>query len=278
MDTSIENHFPARDGVALFERRWLPAGGWKAGVVLCHGYAEHSGRYQRVAAHLNEHGYAVFALDLRGYGKSPGERAFISSFDLYVDDLAAYIQYVRPEIEPRPIFLMGHSMGGLVLALYAATRAPSARGLVFSSPLLRVSDDVSPFLQRISGVVGALLPRLAVLRMETAAVSRDPEAVREYEADPLVYHGKILARTGAEITRATNRIQRHMEDIALPLIAIHGTGDRLCDCRGSQQLCDRAQSRDKTLRLFEGGYHELFNDLEKERFLAELTQWLGARV
>ncbi|MCX5758614.1 MAG: lysophospholipase, partial [Candidatus Hydrogenedentes bacterium] len=243
--------FKTADGMGLHVRQWTPDSAPKGVVVLIHGYADHGARYGWVASHLTHAGVAVSALDLRGHGASPGERAFIASFDRLVDDVARFVEAVRDAFVGVPLFVMGHSMGGLVVALYAATRKPSVAGVILSSPLLKVSDGVSPFLQRISGIVGALLPRLPVLPLDTAAISRDPEAVQAYVADPLVYHGRIVARTGAEMTRAANRIQACMEDVTLPLLLLHGTADRLCDVNGSRQMHDRARSSDKTLKLFD---------------------------
>jgi len=272
------SRFTTPDGTTLHTRQWTPDISARGAIALVHGYADHGGRYAWVASHLTQAGFAVSAIDLRGHGASPGDRAYIASFDQIVDDVARYAEAVRGQFNGLPLFVMGHSMGGLIVALYAATRKPSLDGLILSSPLLKVSDDVSPFLQRISGVVGALLPRLAVLPLDTDAISRDPEAVRGYAGDPLVYHGRIMARTGAEMTRAANRIQACMEDIVLPWLALHGTADRLCDVNGSRQLYARSRSDDKALKLFDGGYHELFNDLEKDTFMAEIVSWLRART
>jgi len=272
------SHFKTRDGIDLHTRQWAPETLPKGAVALVHGYADHGARYAWVASHLTRAGFVVAALDLRGHGASPGERAFIASFDQLVDDAAGYAEAVRGQFVGIPLYVMGHSMGGLVVALYAATRKPAVNGIILSSPLLKVSDDVSPFLQRISGVVGALLPHLAVLPLDTGAISRDPEAVRHYVEDPLVYHGRIMARTGAEMTRAANRIQSCMEDVTLPWLALHGTGDRLCDVNGSRQLHARSRSNDKTLKLFDGGYHELFNDLERDAFIAEILSWLDKHL
>ncbi len=269
--------FKTDDGMDLHARQWTPEAAPKGVVVLIHGYGDHGARYEWVASHLTRAGIAVCAPDLRGHGESPGERAFIASFDRLVDDVAQYVEAVRKQFAGIPLFVMGHSMGGLIVALYAATRKPSVAGVILSSPLLKVSDDVSPFLQRISGIIGALLPHLPVLPLDNAAISRDPEVVKACDTDPLGYHGRIKAKTGAEMLRATNRIQACMEDVTLPLLLLHGTADRLCDVNGSRQMHARAKSSDKTLKLFEGGYHELYNDFDKDAFIADLVSWLDRR-
>lgn len=272
------SHFKTADGVNLHTRQWRPDTPPRAALVFIHGYSDHGARYGWVASHLTQAGIAVSAPDLRGHGASPGKRAYIASFDQIVDDVAAYVEAVRQEFHGLPLFVMGHSMGGLVVALYAATKQPSVDGLILSSPLLKVSDDVPPFLQRIAGVIGTLLPWLPVLPMNVGAVSRDPDVVKACMEDPLGYHGRILARTGAEMIRASNGIQQSMEQILLPLLVLHGTDDGLCDVNGSRHVYARSRSTDKTLKLFEGGYHELFNDLDKDVFIKDVLSWLDSRL
>lgn len=277
MAPAYEGTFKTTDNLELFERRWQPRSASKAGVVLIHGYADHSGRYAQVAARLTDRGYSVSAFDQRGHGRSPGRRAFISSFEDTLEDLDEFISRISATFGGRPLFLMGQSMGALIIALYAATRKPAVHGLALCSPSLRVANAISPFLQRAAGVVAVMLPRLPVLLLDATAISRDPAAVQAYTTDPLVYHGRIQARTGAEIMRATNRARELAHEIDLPLLILHGTADRLCDVRGSQELFDGVRSPDKTLKLYDGAYHELFNEPEREAVIATICDWLDVR-
>ncbi len=277
MAEAYEGTFKTTDNVELFECRWGVRGNPKAGIVLIHGYGDHCGRYEGLVTRLADRGYLVAAFDQRGHGRSEGRRGFIYSFDAYLDDLDLFINRLATTLGPRPLFLNGHSLGGLVAALHATTGDPLLKGVVLCSPALRISDSVSSFLQSMSGVMGLLFPWLPVLPVDATAISRDPAVIRAYMADPLVYHGRIRAQTGAEILRATSKARRLFPDIALPMLILHGTADRLCDVRGSQDLYERAASVDKTLKLYEGSYHELLNEPEKEAAVEAICDWLDAR-
>lgn len=267
------------DGLRLFRQRWGPMSEARGAVLLVHGYAEHSGRYRHVAERLGREGLAVYAYDQRGYGRSEGRRAFVRAFDQYVVDLHDVWQRVRAEASAgRPLFLMGHSMGGLVCALYVLDHGARPAGLVLSSPAVRVDPDVSPWLQKAARLVSLLAPRLPTAPVKEGTLSRDPEVVAATQADPLNYHGRTLARTGAELLRAGRRVEQNAARLTLPLLVFHGTGDRLIDPSGSQVLYHKATSPDKTLRLYDGYFHETMNDLGRARVLDELAAWLGRRV
>ncbi len=272
-----EGHFTSADGLDFFERRWDSESAG-AHLILLHGYAEHSGRYAGVAAALNGIGVTVHTYDQRGHGRSAGKRGYVGNFDLLVSDLEVFIRRIRPQAEGRPLFLMGHSMGGLVLAAYAVSRGQGGirpAGLIFSSPFLAIKEDVSSILIALARVLSTLTPWLPVARVNASGVSRDPEIVRAYETDPLVYQGPIRARTGAEFNAAIQRVRGRFDAITDPVFILHGSSDSLVPAAGSRYLYENCGSADKTLRVVEGGYHELFNDLEKHSLLAELCQWVA---
>jgi alpha-beta hydrolase superfamily lysophospholipase len=275
---SQEDHFRSADGLHFYARRWEPSATPRANLVLLHGYGEHSGRYEHVARALNDIGLTVSAFDQRGHGRTPGKRGYIRNFDLLIDDLDCYLDHLGERLNGKPLFAMGHSMGGLVLARYVQTRSPEVQGLIFSSPFLAINADVSPVLIVLASLLSALTPWLPVASLETAAVSRDPEVVQSYEADPLNYHGRVLARTGAELNAAIDQARARLEDITAPVYIAHGADDRLVPVEASRLLYERCRSADKTLRVYEGGYHELFNDLDKATVIAELCVWLGLRL
>lgn len=269
--------FLSSDGAVLHAHRW-DAQTPKGSVVIVHGYGHHGGNFSRVAEALNAGGFSAFAFDQRGHGKSSGRRGDISTFQHQVDDVGACLNHFREAVAARPLFLMGHSLGCLALALYVVDHRPKTNGLIFSSGLLKIPDSVPVVLQRMAGILGTLTPRLPVQYVDAAATSRDPDAVRELLEDPLRCRPWMNARTGAAIARAVARFQGRMEEISDPLLILHGSADRLTDPDGSRQLHARASSRDKTLRLFDGGYHELYNDLEKDRFMREVIEWLAAHT
>lgn len=273
-----ESTFQTNDGLDLFEQRWQPDKDAKAVIVIIHGYADHSGRYAHVADYLVNHGYAVEMFDLRSHGRSDGKNTLIRSFDEFLSDVEVFLKRVQQRHPNHKLFLLGHSMGGLIASLFVVTRKPDLNGLLLSGASLKISDEISPLLVKLSSVIGAILPKLPTIRLDGTAVSRDPEVVKKYDSDPLNYRGGIPARTGAEFNRGVKQIQEQMEAITLPLLIMHGTADRLADPEGSKQLYERAQSKDKTLKLYEGFYHEILNEPEKETVMGDIVRWVDERL
>ncbi|MBN2580056.1 MAG: lysophospholipase [Pirellulales bacterium] len=274
----VEDYFIGRGGVRLYFQGWLPEGPRKATVAVIHGIDEHSGRYARLARRLNTHGYAVYGFDLRGHGRSSGERAWIASFEDFLDDAEAFLQRVRQEAPELPLFLLGHSMGGEVAVWLVLTRYPSLSGLILSAPALRTGGKVFPLLRRLARLVSRIFPRLRLTRLGYRFMSRDPEVIENFRTDPLVNHGKFPVRTGAEILRIMGEIQRRGGQVRLPLLVLHGTGDFVTDYRGSREFYERAASPDKTLRLYDGLYHEIFSEPERDQVIGDVISWLDARV
>ncbi|MEE8359289.1 MAG: lysophospholipase [Candidatus Omnitrophota bacterium] len=267
------------DGLSLFEQRWQPDGDIKAAIVIVHGFAEHSNRYIHVAECLTRRGYAVYAFDLPGHGRSEGPRALVSSFNNYLSCLARFLDRVSKRESGRPVFLLGHSMGGTIAVLLAITQDLSVRGLILSGPLLKASEKIAAPVMFFISVAGALFPSLPVLKeINSNKVSSDPGVAKRYNDDPLVYHGKLLAGEAREINRAIGRIQKKMEGISLPLLILHGTGDRLVDIEGSRQLYARAGSSDKTIKLYKGFYHEILNEPGKDKVLSDVITWLDTHT
>lgn len=269
--------FRASDGARLFRQSWVPSLA-KAQVLIVHGYGEHSGRYAHVAERLNREGYAVHAYDHRGHGKSPGRMGHIPNFDRLITDLDEFSADLFRQLPAGPWFVFGHSLGGLVTVSWVLRSKPSLRGLVLTNAGVKADDSVAPLLRKVAGLVARIAPHMVAHKLPIDGLSRRPEEVAKYKADPLVYHGNIGARTGYEMMRTIDAIQPRFGEITLPFIAIHGTADRLVPYAATQMLYDRAGSKDKTLKLFEGGYHELFNDTCAEEFFTVLLEWLRARV
>jgi acylglycerol lipase len=268
-----ENFFKTADDLTLYEQRWQPADPIAA-VVIVHGYAEHSGRYQWAAAQLVEQGFTVYTFDLRGHGKSQGVRGFVRSFTHYLSDLEIFLQRVQLQEPPKPLFLLGHSMGGAVAALFTIRHKPMLSGLVLSSGVLAVPGKVSPLLVWAAPFIAQLVPKLPTLSIDRRTLSRDPEIVRRYESDPLVYHGRIPARTSAEILKAIAEIQSRMHELELPLLILHGTEDALASVDGSKTVYSGVNAKDKCLKLYDGFYHELLNEPERMQVLSDITMWL----
>lgn len=267
------------DGLSLFVRRRRPQGRMPRGrVAIVHGYAEHSGRYERLVERLLAAGLAASQFDLRGHGRSEGPRGFVRDFENYVDDLERFIALERDLDSLLPMFVLGHSMGGLVAARWAVSRAAPISGLLLSGAALKINERIHPWLQRLSEPIGRLAPRLPTVRIDAEALSRDPEVVRNFRDDPLAFHGRMPARTGAEMVRASKLIGGQFVKLSLPVLFMHGTADRLADPEGSRLACQHASSADKTLKLYSGLYHEIFNEPEREQVFDDLVGWLLART
>ena len=267
-----------KTGVALATYRWLPdgAGRPEAAVIIAHGYAEHAGRYDALAARLVGAGYAVYALDHRGHGHSEGERANVGVFREFVSDLARFTEHVR-EIHPNPPrFLLGHSMGGLVALQMVLEQPERVDGLLLSGAYLSNAAEVPRALLALSGPVSRLFPSLPVQSLDTDALSRDPAVVEAYRTDPLVYHGKVKARLGHEMLQAGAFVMERADSVRLPVLIMHGGADRLAAPEGSRELFERVGSKDKTLHIYDGYCHEIFNDVGKEKPVGDVLEWLGA--
>jgi alpha-beta hydrolase superfamily lysophospholipase len=247
-------------------------------VAIIHGYGHHTACFEELAGHLCDEGFLVCGFDQRGHGLSPGKRGHIDSFATFVDDTDHFLSTVREDMPDLPLFLLGHSLGGLILGRYVVKYRPDVSGLIFSSGLLKIPGRVSPTLLRIGDLLSTLAPWLPVEKVDYRWVSRDATVLETIMQDPLRHSGRMSARTGAEIARAIGEFQQTMQAINDPLLVFHGTSDRLTDVEGSRTFFNSAGSEDKTLHVYEGGYHELFNDLEKERFAAELCAWLAERA
>lgn len=268
------------DGLTLPLYRWPATAPLRASVALLHGLAEHAGRYAALAARLNTAGIELVAIDLRGHGEAPGKRAYVNRFDDYLLDAQALLDAAAQSCAP--LFLMGHSMGGAVAALYAIERLGATgrrlNGLILSSPALAPGRDVPRWMLKLSQVISRLWPSFPAMKIDAALLSRLEPVVNANRNDPLVHHGAIPARTGAEILLAMARIENGRAGLRLPLLVYHGTADKLTEPDGSRAFGQFAGSSDKTLTLHEGSYHETMNDLDRDRVIGALIEWIEKRV
>lgn len=270
--------FDSSGGRHIFEQWWRPDDGQPRGVVaICHGFAEHSGRYSEVAEYLNERGYVTEALDLRGHGRSDGVRVHVHSFNEYLNDLGRFLKNARVRNPGLPIVLLGHSMGGGIAALYVIALQPGLAGVILSGPAIGSDFIKLSWSRRLILKVMSVAPRLRLPGMPATAVSRDPEVVRAYEEDPLVFRGGSTFAHAIAGARALSRGARDMEQFELPLLMVHGTADLLVPVAGSEEFNQRAHSSDKTLKLYQGLYHEVLNEPERLEVLGDIATWLDER-
>ncbi|WP_321964179.1 alpha/beta hydrolase [Paraburkholderia sp. J7] len=280
MEPTERSTLLTRDGVELPLYVWRASAPPRAALALVHGLAEHAGRYAALAARLNAAGIDVYAIDLRGHGRAPGRRTWVARVDEYLDDADALLAHASAQCATQgtPLFLMGHSMGGAIAALYAVERLPQTRvplaGLLLSSAALAPGRDVPAWMIAASRVISAIWPTFPAMKIDAALLARDPAVVEANRADPLVHHGAIPARTGAQLLEAMKRIEAGRAHLRLPVLIWHGTEDKLTEPDGSRAFGANVGSPDRTLTLYEGSYHETLNDLDRERVIGAMIEWI----
>ncbi len=277
MTTEASGSLAGTGGRRLFWRSWTPGEPARAVIVLVHGLGEHSGRYDHVVARLLDEGYAIHTLDHRGHGRSDGPRALIHDMDDVVSDLDALVDQAVAAQPGVPVFLLGHSMGGLISLRYALAHQDRLAGLILSASLAAL-DAVPKPLELVARTLSVVAPQAPVIALDSALVSRDPAVVAGYRSDPLVHHGKIPARTAVQLADTVERFPDSVGAITVPVLILYGTADRLCPPAGSVMLGERIGSSDKTVTAYDGLFHEILNEPERERVLDDIAGWLAARA
>jgi len=273
----VEESISTEGGARLYVRRKqtdTPLGE----VILVHGFGEHSGRYAAISDHLVKHGFNVTSYDLRGHGQSDGLPGHIDRFKYYEDDLDRIVSSVRSGLDPRNLFIIGHSLGGLVTLRFLAMRGSSVTGAVLSAPLISVAVEVPAHKVMMARVGARLMPKLRLdNEIDPAHLSRDPEVGIAYAKDPLV-NRLVSAKWFAEATKAMQEVVAWAGDIKTPLLVMHGTEDRLASVEATKSLFEAVGSSDKELVILPGFYHEIFNEPEKETVYERVSDWLEAHL
>jgi len=262
----------------IYYQSWLPESEPRAALLVVHGLAEHSGRYKTFVDHFVPMGYAVYGIDHLGHGKSDGERVYVKRFDDYTNTLKIYFDMIREWQPGKPIFLIGHSMGGLIGAVYLLNHQTELAGAILSGPAVKIPTDVTPVMRFVGKILSGLIPKLGLVGLEADGVSRDPAVVQAYISDPLVHRGKMTARLAAEMLQAMQTINGQAARITLPILIVQGSADRLVDPAGARMLYDAVRSVDKEIKIYDGFYHEVFNEPERDKVLHDVEIWLEARV
>jgi alpha-beta hydrolase superfamily lysophospholipase len=258
-------------------RHW-PVQEAKACILLIHGLAEHTGRYERLAAYFNARNIAVVGPDHIGHGASPGTRAHVARFSEYLAPLTELRDAINGWYPNIPTFMLGHSMGGLIAAHLLLQDAQSYRGAMLSAPAFAADEAVSPVTLWLGRLFRALLPKMGMMSLEASQISRDPAVVADYIADPLVYNGKITAALGMEILSAMDDAIAGAQHITLPVYIAHGEADVMAMPEGSRAFFQALASHDKTLDWWPDLYHEIFHEPESEAVMAGFAGWLESHL
>jgi acylglycerol lipase len=271
-----EERLDVGDGLTIFVRSWRPDTSPRGVVVIVPGFNSHSGYYGWAAEQLVAGGLSVYAVDLRGRGQSDGERFYVDKFADYESDVSAVIALAKSRDRGLPTFLLGHSAGGVVACLYTLDHPSELTGLICES---FAHDLPAPdFALAVFKGISHVAPHAHILHLKNEIFSRDPEAVRAMDNDPLIAHETQPTKTMAEMVRADERLKKEFSSITLPVLILHGTGDRAAKPSGSERFYDTAGSRDKRLKLYDGHFHDLLNDIDKEVVMADIKSWLTAHL
>jgi alpha-beta hydrolase superfamily lysophospholipase len=271
-----EQSFKGVSGLSIFTRSWRPAAEPRGVVVIAHGFNSHSGQYGWTAEQFLDAGLAVYALDHRGRGKSEGERFHVENFADYVDDLATFMDLVKSQEPGLPVFLLGHSAGGVIASLYALDHQNELAGLISESFAFEL--PAPGFALALLKGLGRIAPHLRVLKLKNEDFSRDPKIVEAMDRDPLIAGENQTASTIAGLVRADEKLRVEFPRITLPLLIVHGTADKAAKPSGSRFFYETAGSGDKTLKLYQGAFHDPLSDVGKENVIADMLNWIEPRL
>jgi acylglycerol lipase len=253
--------FEGVGGIKIATRSWRSDDATRGIMILVHGFNSHSGYFEWAAQQFASNGFAVYALDHRGRGKSEGERFYVEKFSDWLEDVDKLADIARSENAGIPVYMLGHSVGGVIASSYVFEHQTEIAGLICES----FAFDVG-------------LPELAQLALKNEIFSRDPKVVEQMNNDPLIANEKQPAETVSEVLKAAARLKENMPKFNVPVFIIHGTADEATRPEGSQYFYDNVGSKDKTLKLYEGGYHDLLNDIDKETVMKDILAWINERV
>ncbi|RMG75707.1 MAG: alpha/beta hydrolase [Chloroflexi bacterium] len=272
----IEGRFQNTRGQNIYTVRWMPEADPKAIVLLVHGVAEHSGRYQHIADALTQQGYALFALDHFGHGKSDGVRAYVENFNDLVTDLEQYFDQIRQEYPDKKIFVYGHSMGALVGLIFTLKHQADLAGFLSSGTPLMLDTAAPKIIVSLANAISRVVPRLPLIPLNPKQLSHDPALIQAHANDSLIYHRPARVGTVVNIIKSAIQAREKVHTLQLPLFIFHGTADSITPPSGSEFLFKQAGSSDKTLKLYDGMYHETHNELDKATVINDILTWLNA--
>jgi alpha-beta hydrolase superfamily lysophospholipase len=268
-----EWNWKSSDGLDMYARGWAPQGQPKAVIMLVHGLGEHVARYDHVAAVLTEKGYAMLGFDLRGHGRSGGPRGHAPTYEALMDDIAAFSRQTDARFAGLPRFLYGHSLGGNLVLNYALRRKPDLRGVIATGPWLKLAFEPPASQVTLGRFMNGIAPGFVQhSKLDTKGLSHDLAVVSKYENDPLV-HDKISVRLFVEMYATGLWALDHAAEFPLPLLLMHGAADPITSAQASREFAQKAGDK-VTLKVWDGLYHEIHNEPEKEQVFACMLDWL----
>lgn len=276
--TRIERTFQGFGAVPIVYDVWTPSAPVRGIVVLAHGYGEHARRYDHVAERFGKAGLVTYALDHRGHGRAGGKRVRVRDMQEFVADYRTLVKTATGEHPGVPRIVLGHSMGGGIVFAYGVQHPDEYDLMVLSGPAIAAHTRVSKTKAVLGKAVGSFLPDLPIEAIDAELVSRDPEVVADYKADPLVYRGKIPAGIGKALLLVGERMPKQAPGITAPLLVVHGEDDQLVSAEGSRRLVECVGSTDVELKVYPELYHEVFNEPEREQVLDDVVDWIQARL
>ena len=276
--TRKERSFDGVGGVRIVYDVWTPDTAPTGVIVLAHGYGEHARRYDHVAQRVGEAGLVTYALDHRGHGRSGGKRVYLRDISEYTDDFHTLVGIAAADHPGLKRVVLGHSMGGGVVFAYGVEHPGDYAAMVLSGPAVDATDAVSPVMVFAAKLLGKIMPGLPVEELPTDAVSRDPEVVAAYNADPMVHHGKLPAGIARALIGVGETMPQRAGALTAPLLVVHGEQDKLIAVAGSKRLVECVGSADVHLKVYPELYHEVFNEPERELVLDDVTSWIEVRL
>lgn len=273
-----EGNFVGVRNSSNYYQGWIPDGNVKAVLLIVHGVGEYCGRFSNVVNYFVPLGYAVYGLDHIGHGKSDGQREVIKQFEDFTEPLNVFYKMIKEWQPGKPVFIYGHSLGALITLFYLLDHQGDFKGAIISAPPVKIPDNISPVTVTIGKILATIAPRTGLIGLDTSGLSHDEEVVKAYNADPLVFHGKITASISGGMLRAMLRVNEEAGEISLPLFILQGGADKIVDPSGAKLLYDKAGSNDKTLRIYDNLFHEVHNEPERVTMFNDLQAWLTARA
>jgi len=275
---NINGYFIGQGGFNLYYRGWLPKQNPSAIIFIIHGLAEHSGRYTETATFLVKEGCCVFCHDHQGHGFSGGRRGYIRYFATYTKDFINFVNFIFKKYPRIPIFVLGHSIGGTIAIDYCIKNQGNIDGLILSAPTLLKGESIKGWQVTLAKILSVIAPKTGIDRLDSSTISKDPAVVNAYRNDELVYTGKLSARLCTEILKKMESLPQEMVKIKLPVLIMQGADDKLVSPDGSYKTYEAVSSIDKTLRIYEGLYHEIMNEPEKDKVYKDIAEWIGKRL